>query len=332
MATLSINHHFPRPTPDEKAVLSCTRFTLTNEQREKITSINFNHYLEEYLSDHNRYNQFEQDVADGVLPIKVAGAVVGALAGGGLVAGGVALTCPHPAAIAAGGVVGGVAGGVGGWHLAKACATSRVRASLERTLENSVEFRLWKNEQYKEVFPLLARALPQNALEVHQSSLECPINLEWMQEPVITEDDHVYEKSAIEAHLQQWAATWSAERLNQLTPQEQENALRLRSPLRICEINVLTQRDDYYDRIFKELKDHYNAQVRHVLENIAVLEQPISEEVQEIVDFYSKTEEERSDVVMQMNIAVMRKRLRHQEKVQILSLLDAALEPPILLP
>ena len=224
--------------------------------------------------------------------------------------------------------MGGSAGYKGGQVIGKRFAIEGIK--------KSPEFRRWRISHYKPVFPILGGFMQNEEWEKIQRNLECPISLRWMEEPVYKEDNRYYEKSMLERHLKIWEANWTPEKLRLLSAERRIEVRNSRSAFRTCDISSEYNVDlNHYDTVFDRLKMNYNnkvAEYQRIEAQIQSLSRPYSREVSVIVNFYSKTKEEREDIIDGMVDKVRNNStLSRQEKRKLQELLELANEPPTLL-
>lgn len=271
-------------TEQQDLLIGDTCLALTDKEREEIENLNFENY--QYNSPQRA--EVSARVADAVYRAKLAGAVtgtaVGAL-GGGTAAWKTTKSVPMTAL---GGAAGGLTGGVSGYYAGKKISHRMIVSDIT----NSPEYHKWKNEKYETIiFPALSRYVEPSQYENFQ--LICPITLDFMLEPVRAKDNHIYEKSAILAHLAAWQerrefvgrpflpADWVAS-----------------SPFRICHITADTLKPlpDYYKKIFHELIGNYNSKVLAQQSIVDLAKEqfgPLTEQAEKIVRLYSMTQRER---------------------------------------
>lgn len=309
-------------TQEQDLLIGSSCLALTDKERETIESLNLDNY-QASLSEQEK-EDLSVRVAEAVTKAQFWGATAGA-ATGGMAAGASAwyFAPLMPVAIIASGLGGAVAGGKIGHYTGG--RIGHRRAIKDET--NSPEFRIWRNERFESIiFPALSRYADPDSW--NRKQLICPITLDWMIEPVLAEDGHMYEKEAILAHLAAWEARHQQNEvdrqefgLRSLSLQELQEILQTRSPLRNGNITIdgLKKIPDYYRGIFDELTRNYNIKVLQQ-HNIAAqaknLPQPFSEEVAKVVSFYEKTQRERTIMATDMQVGLLRSTELSDEEVE----------------
>lgn len=309
-------------TQDQDLLIGSSCLALTDKERDTIENLNFNRYHSSL--DEKEREDLSVRVAEAVAKAQMWGTVSG-FTTGGVAAGASAwyLAALTPLATIVSGVGGAVAGRKIG-HYAGGRIGHR-RAIKNET--NSSEYILWRNEKFETIiFPALSRYVDPNKWSTVQ--LECPITLDWMMEPVRAEDGHIYEKSAILAHLAAWEERQRQMEENRrgfalepLSPQELQEVLQTRSPLRNGNITVggLRELPDYYKEIFRKLECNYNTKVseqQSIAAQVKDLPQPFPEEVAKVVRWYSMTQRERNLIEDEMRPSLLRSTELSDEEVE----------------
>lgn len=190
---------------------------------------------------------------------------------------------------------------------------------------------MWKNPQYQAVFPVLGQFMQTDTWEEIKEKLECSITQDWMNEPLIhTQDGRCYKRAAIAEHVRRWDEKWTPRALEMLSEE-------MKSPFKVCNIDLSKLKVDtkHYDEIFKDLKFNYNTKIAYhqrIMEQVKVLPRPYTREVNAIVNFYSRTEQERANVVLSMITQMtMSPVLSNDEKLECMGWLMEAHKLPSIL-
>ena len=287
-------------TREQDLLIGDTCLALTDKEREEIENVNFENY--QYNSPQK--TEISARIADAVHKSQLKGVAIGA-AIGALGGGTIAWKLTNSIQVAAlGGAAGGLVGGISGYHAGK----KRGRKMVVSDITHSPEYRKWENEKYETIiFPALSRYMDPDQYENFE--LTCPITLGFMLEPVQASDNHIYEKSAILAHLAAWKQRWNSSETAFLSTENQVALLMASSPFRIYPIteNTLKPLPNYYRNIFHELVNNYNSKVleqQSIVDLAEKILEPLTEQAEKIVQLYSMTQRERTRIETRMRIAL----------------------------
>ena len=240
----------------------------------------------------------------------------------------------------------GAAGGYLGFEAGKKAGGNIGHKRAMKNEMSSPEFVRWQDKKYATVvLPALSRYVDLD--EESKTQLTCPINLDWMKEPVRAKDGHVYEKEAIVEHLINWIErTAETLLLRQMqvgapfSPQEIHELLNTSSPFRngFISIGGLKELPGYYEETVELLISKYNMKVlnqRTIVSQANNQAQELPEEVAKVVRFYSMAQERRDHIKADMRRDLLIHRVfrpdEQTEEDQALDLLTAAAKPPELI-
>ncbi len=278
-------------TEQQDLLIGDACLALTDKEREEIENLNFENY--QYNSPQRA--EVSARVADAIYRAQLAGAATGA-ATGALGGGAAAWKTTNSLPITAlGGAAGGITGGISGYYAGEKIGHRRVVTDIT----NSPEYHKWKNEKYETIiFPALSRYMDPSQYENFQ--LICPITLDFMLEPVQARDNHIYEKSAILAHLAAWRSRLPFD-FDSLPQERRQELLKNSSSFRIAHVTkgALKPLPDYYKKIFHELIGNYNNKVLAQQSIVDLANEqfgPLTEQSEKIVQLYSMTQRERTRI------------------------------------
>ncbi|MEK7340216.1 MAG: U-box domain-containing protein [Candidatus Rhabdochlamydia sp.] len=312
-------------TEEQDMLIGDTCLALTDKERKEIENLNF----ESYQYNSPQRAEISARVADAVYKAQLAGAAtraaVGALGGGALAW----KTTSSVPLTALAGAAGGLTGGVTGYYAGEKLGHARVITDIK----NSPEYHKWRNEKYETIiFPALSRYMDPNQWEDFQ--LICPITHNFMLEPVQATDGHIYDKSAILAHLAVWQGKWNSLDRLLLSTERQTELWMSSSPFRAGHVtaNTLEPLPDYYKNIFDGLVHNYNSKVltQKSIVDLAKEEYgPLTEKAEKIVKLYSMNQRRRRIIGNEMTAALLRREEISDEEFKVASeFLGAAAELP----
>ncbi|MGL4540375.1 MAG: hypothetical protein ACRCU0_05300 [Candidatus Rhabdochlamydia sp.] len=316
---------FPKTirTEEQDLIIGDSCLALTEKERYEIENLNFENY---------QYNSPERAevcarVTDAIYKAKIMGAASGAAAGTVAASAITWKLTESLGATALAGAGGGLTGAAAGYYAGKKIGNEMVVNDISR----SIEYRKWENEKYESIiFPALSRYMDPDRWDRFQ--IQCPITHDLMLEPVKARDNHIYEKTAILAHLEAWQERWNSWERYTLPRERQMEILQSISPFRSGYISADTLEGlpDYYKNIFKELKTNYNDKVldQRLVVGLADRVTELSPFDDKIVKFYEKTQRERSIIAADMHTALLRSTLSEEKVEKGREFLSAAAKLP----
>lgn len=320
---------FPKTirTEEQDMLIGPNCLTLTDPERKEIENLNFENY---------QYNSPERAevcarVTSAIYKAKVMGAASGAAAGAVAASAITWKLTESLGATALAGAGGGIAGGVAGYYAGKKIG----REWIVQDINSSPEYLKWQNEKYETIiFPALSRYMDPNRWDRFQ--IACPITHDLMLEPVKAGDGHIYEKTAILAHLEAWEGRWNSFERYFLPEERQLEMLESISPFRSGHISKDSLRPlpGYYKKIFDKLRKNYNNKVleqKSIVDRAKELIGPLPEETSKVVKFYSMTQRERAIIEHDVQGALLRSALSDKKVEIVREFLSAAAKPPELI-
>lgn len=253
-----VRESFPNPTEEQNALIGPACLALTEEERTLCQDANDdgkkferfireNPAIESSLRASTRLEVCEEALQRAEETRRRTAAAAGAAIGGST---GAALAVVTKAPIVAAAVLvggGAAVGGYVGYHcgavlgerLIGPLTTDAQKEEAETTrlvydrITSSPEFIAWAQRLEEEAIDILKDF-------VDPYELRCPLSLERIQDPVLTEDGHIYERAWIVGHLAAWEANWQRRGFAELPQEAQLAERRRRSPLRIRDISAIS--------------------------------------------------------------------------------------------
>lgn len=287
-------------TEEQDLLIGDTCLALTDKERKEIENLNFENY--QYNSPQRA--EVSARVADAVYKAQLAGAATGAAVGalgGGAVAWKTTKSVPMAAL---GGAAGGITGGISGYYAGEKIGHRWIVTDIT----TSPEYKKWENEKYETIiFPALSRYMDPSQYENFQ--LICPITLDFMLEPVRARDNHIYEKSAILAHLAAWRSRLPFD-FDSLPQERRQELLKNSLPFRIAHVteDALEPIPRYYRDIFDRLVGNYNKQVftqQSIVNRANEQSGPLTEQEEKIVKLYSMTQRQRNRIDSEIGMSLL---------------------------
>jgi len=335
--SLRLQEIFPEPTPEQKDLIVASTLYVTRVEKTYIDAITegWDAYQVDHAVDAEERRELRGMYTKIVSNARITGMALGVISGavaGGWAGGKIgAIINPSPTVIGAGVVTGAVVGGGVGYYTECRIGLNRGLEQAAETVTRRPEYKHWKTEKYRVILPALMRSMTREEREPF--NLECPMTLDFMEDPVRARDGRYYEGEMIREHLKKWDRDYPPERLAQLTEGERRQVFLLTSPLRSAKIDAahLESHPEYYDLLYDRMKAIYNGKIRELHLSIQGLV-PVRPEMAPIVRFCQRPLGSRIRLIRDMEDVVLESGISDAEQQEITDLFaEARAHPPALL-